>query len=140
MRKEIKDKDIMNFGKWIVVSFVLFATFIGVLVTVCVRQDISLVSKEYYKEELEFQKQMERERNAQELVNKPEITMTDQTLKVDFDFGQLEKGKLVLYSPGDIRQDRAFTLQRTSSAYQTFPLVDIRGGNYKIRMHWSVNG
>jgi hypothetical protein len=40
----------MNWGKWIIVSFVLFAGFIGTLVTVCVRQDISLVSKDYYKE------------------------------------------------------------------------------------------
>jgi hypothetical protein len=131
----------MNWGRSIILAFVLFATFIGVLVTVCVRQDISLVSTEYYKEELDFQKQMDRERNTQQLGHKPEINMTeDHTLKVDFDFSQFEKGKLVLYSPGDIKQDRVFTLQRTVSSYQTFPLDDIRGGNYKIRMVWSVNG
>ena len=47
----------MNFGKWIVVAFVFFSLFIGTLVTVCVRQDISLVSTDYYKEELIYQDQ-----------------------------------------------------------------------------------
>ena len=50
----------MNWGKSIVLSFVLFAAFIVTLVTVCLRQDISLVSKEYYKEELQYENQLTR--------------------------------------------------------------------------------
>ena len=46
----------MNWGKSIVLSFILFAAFIGTLVTVCIRQDISLVSKDYYEEELQYDK------------------------------------------------------------------------------------
>ena len=64
----------MDFGKWIVVAFVLFAVFIGTLVTVCVRQDISLVSKEYYKEELAYQDQIVRIANTEKLGLKPKIT------------------------------------------------------------------
>ena len=45
----------MNWGKSIVLAFVLFAVFIGVLVAVCVREDISLVSRNYYNEELDYQ-------------------------------------------------------------------------------------
>jgi hypothetical protein len=40
--------------------FILFAAFIGTLVTVCLRQDISLVSKDYYKEELQYENQLTR--------------------------------------------------------------------------------
>ena len=54
----------MNWGKWIIVSFVLFAAFIGILVVICVRQDISLVSKNYYQEELAYQQQIDRMNNG----------------------------------------------------------------------------
>ena len=96
---------IMNWGKSIVLAFVLFAIFIGVLVTVCVRQDISLVTRDYYKEDLDYQSQMDRERNAEQLSEKPKIELVDnQSLRVAFDFSKFDAGKLVLYSPSDIRR------------------------------------
>ena len=60
----------MNWGKSIVLAFILFAVFIGVLVFVCVREDVSLVSKNYYKDDLEYQSQIDRVRNTDELAKK----------------------------------------------------------------------
>ena len=57
----------MNWGKSIILAFVLFAGFIATLVVVCVREDISLVSKDYYKEELLYQDQIQRLNNASQL-------------------------------------------------------------------------
>jgi hypothetical protein len=80
----------MNWGKSIILAFVLFAVFIGVLVTVCVRQDISLVSRDYYDEELDYQSKMDGARNAAGLSQKPEINLTEgQSLRVTFDFHEL---------------------------------------------------
>ena len=131
----------MNWGKSIVLAFVLFAIFIGVLVTVCVRQDISLVTRDYYKEDLDYQSQMDRERNAEQLSEKPKIELVDnQSLRVAFDFSQFDAGKLVLYSPSDIRQDQTFNLETTSSPFQIFSLGSLKKGNYMIKMTWSANG
>lgn len=131
----------MNWGKSIVLAFVLFAVFIGVLVTVCVRQDVSLVSKNYYNEELEYQAQMERVRNTESLSQKPAVEMMeDRSLRIAFDFQQVEQGKLVLYSPADISEDKMFRLERTTLPYQTFPLGTLKKGNYKVKMTWTANG
>ena len=131
----------MNWGKSIVLAFVLFAIFIGILVTVCVRQDISLVTRDYYKEDLDYQSQMDRERNAEQLSEKPKIEVVDnQSLRVAFDFSQFDAGKLVLYSPSDIRQDQTFKLETTSSPFQIFSLGSLKKGNYTIKMTWSANG
>jgi len=131
----------MNWGKSIVLAFVLFAIFIGVLVAVCVREDVSLVSTDYYNEELDYQMQIERVRNADQLTKKPEINLLDrQSLKVEFDFHQFDGGKLVLYSPADISEDKTFNLEATSSPFQTFSLGTLKKGNYKVKMTWSANG
>ena len=131
----------MNWGKSIVLAFVLFAIFIGVLVTVCVRQDISLVTRDYYKEDLDYQSQMDRERNVEQLSEKPKIDLVDnQSLRVAFDFSNFDAGKLVLYSPSDIREDKTFNLETTTSPFQTFSLGSLKKGNYTIKMIWSANG
>ncbi|HEX6891766.1 MAG TPA: FixH family protein [Chryseolinea sp.] len=131
----------MNWGKSIVLAFVLFAIFIGVLVTVCVRQDISLVSGDYYNDELKFQEHMDRTRNADQLTHKPEIELlADHSLRVVFDFQQLDGGKLELYSPSDISEDKIFNLETTNSPFQVFSLGTLKKGNYKVKMTWSSNG
>lgn len=132
----------MNWGKSIVLVFVLFAAFIGILVTVCLRQDISLVSKDYYKDELEYGRQMQKEINTEQLINRPVIELTrDQMLKVYFsDFGKMENGELILYSPGDITQDRKFPLVKNNDAMQLIPTTSFRKGKYKASMTWTVAG
>jgi hypothetical protein len=131
----------MNWGKSIILAFVLFAVFIGVLVTVCVRQDISLVSRDYYDEELDYQTKMDGARNADRLSHKPEINLTGgQSLRVTFDFHEFEKGKLVLYSPADISEDKVFKIEPTSSPVQTFSIGILKKGNYKVTMTWTANG
>jgi hypothetical protein len=131
----------MNWGKSIVLAFVLFAAFIGVLVTVCVRQEISLVSKNYYQEELDFQAQMERKRNTEALIDRPEIQVgEDRSLKITFaGFSQLEKGRLNLYSPGDATQDKTFSLQQTTGPDQVFSVGKLKKGKYIARMTWTMH-
>ena len=131
----------MNWGKSIVLAFVLFAAFIGVLVTVCVRQEISLVSKTYYQEELDFGAQMDRKRNTEALVDKPEIQVgEDRSLKITFaGFSQLEKGRLILYSPGDVTQDRTFSLPPTSAPDQIISIGKLKKGKYIARMTWIMH-
>lgn len=132
----------MNWGKWIIVSFVLFAGFIATLVTVCVRQDISLVSKDYYKEELEFEDQMTRMKNVALLKNKPAITkQKDGVIEITFDhFSALEKGKLTLFRPSDSSQDKVFDLTQSTGATQIFSVDDLDAGMYRARMQWSMKG
>ena len=131
----------MNWGKSIVLAFVLFALFIGALVTVCVRQEVSLVSKNYYNEELQYQAHMESVRNTETLTQKPEINLIDDhSVRVSFDFREVEAGKLVLYSPADIREDKIFRIESSTSPAQTFSLGELKKGNYKIKMTWTANG
>ncbi|AYB34663.1 FixH family protein [Chryseolinea soli] len=131
----------MNWGKSIVLAFVLFAAFIGVLVTVCIRQEVSLVSKTYYQEELDFQTQMDRQRNTEALIDRPNIQVgEDRSLKITFaGFSQLEKGRLSLYSPSDATQDKTFSLQPTNAPDQTFSIGSLKKGKYIARMTWTMH-
>src|SRR5215204_5183538 len=98
----------MNFGKWIVVAFVLFAIFIATLVTICVRQTVPLVTEQYYQEELAYQEQIARIENASDLAEKPSITIEHFNLIVSYQhLAQVEKAELKLFRPSDAQLDQS---------------------------------
>jgi len=131
----------MNFGKWIVVSFVLFAVFIGTLVTVCIREDVNLVSNDYYKEELAYQEQIERLNNTEKLVQKPTIKLTDHTsLQVEFKQNAVQEGELKLFCPSNPKMDKKFKLSTSGTGSQVFELSGLQSGMYKAQLLWTMDG
>lgn len=129
----------MNWGKWIVVSFILFALFIGTLVIVCVRQDISLVASDYYKQELEYQKQIDRDRNARALVVKPDISIVNNSVQVSFqEFGKIQSGELKLFRPSNAASDLIFDLRPTADTVVVFDLQHQERGMYRAQLKWTM--
>lgn len=132
----------MNWGNWIVVAFVLFAGFIATLVTICVKQDISLVSKSYYKEEGAYQARLVAANNASSLQHKPVIRMSSgYLLSVKYDqLNAIEKGEIVVFSPSTESRDRRFVLQHSADSIQMFDLSTIARGMYRAKLSWTMDG
>jgi hypothetical protein len=131
----------MNWGKGIVISFVLFAIFIGVLTVICVRQEVNLVSADYYKEELAYQHRIDDMQNANQLAEMPGILVVDSNLEINFAaFNTLEGAEINLFRPSDARLDRRFVFQRSNGLTQRFAIGDMPRGKYEARMTWFMNG
>lgn len=130
----------MNFGKWIFISFVLFAMFIGTLVVVCVRQDVSLVAPDYYKQELVFQNQIDRRNNANLLPVRPTFEIEQSKLTVVFsDFQKVANAELKLFRPSDEKLDQTFNLQPVSGSQQSVDLSSVQRGMYKVSLSWAMD-
>lgn len=131
----------MNWGKSIVLAFVLFAAFIASLVMVCVRQDVNLVTKDYYREELAYQEQIDRLTHTEMLEQKPSIEVGNGLLKVTYaDFPRLEQGTLELFRPSNPAHDRVYSLNRTDDTEQYVPTDDLPRGLYRARIKWRMEG
>lgn len=131
----------MNFGKGIVLAFVFFALFIGTLVFICIKQDINLVSPTYYQEELMHSQKMVQMANTRDLSQEPIITVTDNTVEVDFQqFGDLEQGELKLVRPSDAKLDQKFALHASAESRQQFTMQRWERGLYRASMTWTMNG
>ena len=132
----------MNWGKSIVLAFILFAAFIGALVTICMQQDISLVTRDYYKEELDYQTQINRISHTTTLSEKPSIQVENgDIIKVHYpDFHAIQSGELHLFRPSDPKMDKQFDLRRSTDALQYFSTAGMERGMYRARMKWTMNG
>lgn len=131
----------MNFGNWIVVAFILFAAFIGTLVTVCVREDVDLVSKDYYQQELQYQDQIQRLNNTSDLKERPELKIVDQRLHVTYtQWDDMDNGELQLFCPSNPKMDRNFPLVRSDNPVQSFEVENLQKGMYRAKLTWEMNG
>lgn len=131
----------MSWGNWIIVAFVLFAAFIATLVTVCMKQDVSLVSHDYYKDELNYQEQIVRMNNVNQLQSKPVIQKSGDHLVLEFNqLRNIENGKLNLFRPSDPGKDKTFTILPANTTQQAFSIRDMAKGMYRARMQWVMHG
>jgi hypothetical protein len=127
----------MNWGKWIVVVFVLFTAFIGVLGVICFRQDVSLVSVRYYEEDLQFQHQYDQLSNANTLEIKPAIQLAGNVLYVSYQrFNAVQEGTLKLMRPGNSLLDHSYIVSSQADSVQQFNVPNATRGLYKVQLTW----
>ncbi|MFM9841022.1 MAG: FixH family protein [Cyclobacteriaceae bacterium] len=125
--------------KWVVGAFVGFALFIGTLVFICVRQDVNLVSVNYYQEELVHQQKIDQQQNMVELKEQPVIVLENEQVKLTFaGLNKLTKGELRLTRPSDEKLDQRFKLNQGEQ--QNFRLIKSEKGLYRVTMQWTMNG
>lgn len=127
----------MNWGKSIVLSFILFGAFIGVLVAVCLNQDTPLVSQQYYQEELNYDNQLRKISNTNLLPTKPAINLEGTALHITYArFAEIENGKIKLFRPSDALLDREFEVRSVADSQQVFALDNLTKGMYRAQFTW----
>ena len=135
----------INWGTSIVIAFALFITFILYFVFKVQsnpKYDNELVTEEYYKKELVYSKQMEKEQNANDMVVNVLVSRTDEGIAIDFpadiDITKV-KGKVSLYRPSSQKLDFEVPIS-LSSPHLLIPKSNLVGGRWDINIAWSSNG
>jgi hypothetical protein len=133
----------MNFGKWITVAFVLFAGLIISLVVVCVRQDVPLVSADYYQQEIAYQARIDDITNAQVSANKVELQRLAGESKIVLLFGEgatATTGEIVMFRPSDARLDKKFDLALDDEGKFQMDTSSLKKGLWKMKISWQQGG
>lgn len=132
----------INWGTSIVLAIISFMTFIIVLVVAMTTDknfNHDLVTEEYYKQELSFQDQLNREANSQNLVTNIAVSKTREGILITFpsnlEYSQI-KGEMFLYRPSDKEQD--FTIPLKLSQHEMIiPERFLEKGRWNIEIDWS---
>ncbi|MEZ4796496.1 MAG: FixH family protein [Flavobacteriaceae bacterium] len=135
----------INWGTGIVIAFIAFISFIMYFVVnmnVNKKYDHDLVTEDYYKKELEFQNDINKETNAKNLSENLNWKKTNEGLVITFpetfDINSIS-GKVFLYRPSNKQFD--FETQISMSNHiLLIPDSSLLDGRWNIKVDWQYNG
>lgn len=135
----------INWGTGIVISF---AAFIGFILFFVIRMSMDhhanhdLVTEEYYRAELGYQKEIDAENNTNKNAVKLELIQTAEGLLLQFpkrlDFNKI-KGNIFLYRPSNKQLDFDLDLN-LSNTHLLIPDKRLLDGRWDIKVLWEYEG
>ncbi len=132
-----------NWGTGIVLAFIGFISFIMFFVyrmSVDNKAQHDLVTEEYYKAELGYQKEIDAEDNASKMDIPVAITYDQNGLLIKFPSGYDHvTGSVVLYRPSNKRLDFELPLTLTANEMR-IPDEQLVPGRWDLRISWKYHG
>ena len=134
-----------NWGTGIVLAFAAFISFIMYFVIQMNMEDRAnheLVTKDYYKKELAYQREIDAEKNAAEHNAELQITQSEKGLLIAFPENfepQKITGNVSLYRPSNRHLDVNFPIS-LSNTHLLIPDNRLVDGRWDIAIEWNYNG
>ena len=132
----------MNWGNKIVVVFIGFAALIGTLVYSCMTQDFELVSADYYKDEIAYQKNIDGSSNANK-ISPLVISQINDNIEIklpDEQANQPVTGKVWFYCATSSASDLRLPLSTDKNGTMQIRRSLISNAKYLVKTSWQVNG
>lgn len=122
-----------NWGTKIALVFAAFCGFMIFLVVTTFQQDVSLVTEEYYKEELTYQRRIDEISNAAALGYEVEIRQGKEFVEALFPAEAAVTGEIHFYRPDNSKLDRKFDF----SGNARIEKAALASGRYKLKISWN---
>ena len=130
-----------NWGTGIVVTIIAFIAFIMYFVITMSTDNTyshDLVTDKYYQEELNYQQEIDAEKNAKSLKEKVTIEKNSKGLKINFPENFIPKnikGKVFLYRPSNKQLDFEIPIS-ISKSYLLVPEQRLVDGRWNMKIFW----
>jgi hypothetical protein len=133
----------MSWGTRIAILYLAFVAMIGTLVFLTMKQDVDLVSPDYYQREINYQQQLDRMNASNSLETRPEIKVTANGIQIKFPEEMNSKrisGEIEFYRASDATKDFTEKIVTDSSATQMIGAGKYSAGLYAVKLTWSAGG
>tara|TARA_R110002073_G_scaffold72537_1_gene177428 strand:- start:422907 stop:423356 length:450 start_codon:yes stop_codon:yes gene_type:complete len=133
----------INWGTGIVIAFVLFMSFILFFIIKASTQEkysYDLVSEEYYKDELNYQSDIDKYNNTKELGVVLKFLKIPEGIEVVFPNNYQTitiKGNMSLYRPSNQSLDLDIPFVLSKQTTLLIPDNKLVGGRWDIKVHWT---
>ncbi|MEO7769157.1 MAG: FixH family protein [Ferruginibacter sp.] len=132
----------MNWGHKIILVYAVFVAGMLFLAFKSSKQNIELVTEDYYAKELVYQQKIDETKRAELLSAPVSVTITQHELSIRFpkDFlGKPISGEATIYCPSDEKKDMRQPFNVMDNALMISIPANYHGLNY-VKLNWSVAG
>lgn len=129
----------INWGIGITVFFALFVLFLIVNLFFASLQKNDLVTEDYYQEQLQYQKQIDKQGNANALAHDLKIIQAGSALAFQFPIDKRKEnisGEIYFYRPSNKGLDRKFPIALNEENTQIIDIREFNRGSWKIKVDW----
>ena len=122
--------------------FIAFGGFMGYMVYSCMKTPVSLVTADYYKDELNYQQVIDGNARARQLAGPVTLSKDDAFVELQLPSATVDsaEGKIWFYCVNDGRKDRKYNLQVDEYGMQRFVLKEFKAGRYIAKIEWQISG
>jgi hypothetical protein len=130
----------MDWGKGIVLVFVVFAAIMISMVTICMKKDdLHLVTQNYYEEEIKYQEHIDKMINASGLFYEAlQFDKLQKSVAINLPVGA--KAELHLFRPSDARLDQKLMVEVDNENATVVDLGKLKSGYWLMKLTWSAEG
>lgn len=134
-----------NWGKALIIYFILFIGLLGWIVYKSMQMDHALVADDYYALDLAYQEHYDMSTNQKKYYPDARIIYDATTMQIRIDMGTASKGiikgNLVMYRASDKEKDRqiAFTIDEGQNS-ANIPVRDLIMGKWSVQLNWMAQG
>lgn len=128
-----------NWGTGIAIFYGCFMlTFIGIAI-LSTRQDVNMVKKDYYDDDINYQKHFDRIQNEQALTEKVQVDFDTELESVVITFPinmPIPVGKVILFHPARDTDDKSFDIKMDNAAQMIIPVKGFPNGRWQVQINW----
>ena len=132
-----------NWGHGIFVFLNIFVLSMVFVVYKSFQQDNALVEKEYYPKGLEYQKQIDRIRNAKAMDEKIVVETMPKHVLITYPHsfkGNKPDGKIFFYRPSDDKGDMEIAMNPDTALVQVITADKLLKGKNLVKLSWKQSG
>ena len=132
-----------NWGHKVMLGFGAFAGMMLYLVFQCVQTKYDLVSKEYYKDELQYQQVIDGASRANQLSQQVSVVQTSNDIIIRLPNEMRNTsvtGSILFYCADNAQKDIRMALQVNADAVQHINAGSFIPGNYTAKISWQGKG
>ena len=131
----------VNWGWGIAIFFITFSVVLIGFIILSTLNRFDLVSKDYYNEEIGYQKQIDRIARSQTLGQSLtwHYDKMNQIITINFPATTDPRkitGKIVFFRPSDAKQDRLISVQPDSHGWQKIDVHMLSSGFWRMKIFW----
>lgn len=133
----------LNWGNKIFIVYFSFVAGMLLLVWLCAKQRVDLVSKDYYPQELKFQQKIDAAGNAAQLSGKVTVSGADGGIVIRFPEEMKNRqltGEIWFYCAADARADKKLAVKADAEGVQWIPAEQVKNAAYTVKIDWSADG
>lgn len=126
----------MNWGKSIVLSFILFMSFTGYLAYKMATSKVDLVRSNYYQTELEYQKHIDKIKNSRQFKTNKIMNYSPENEELIISFPhQVKSGEVIFYRSSDNNLDLKIPIKNTKTF--NYSTKNLQHGHWKVQINWT---